>query len=338
MSEQIVFSQLHSGGNLLNHSYMRPVPRASGITSRKKTSPQQPEDQGGKREKKKRPKKSLRKRRWRINLLRETQQKAKSDERGTVIKGPRRTSAANLLVDHGESAGSKSRFIADFIAGAPEAQVMEEMIRVLQLNMRKNIIANYILHLFVSEPGFDILLTSLISLSISSGTLAKRVLYLVTSSGNGFNLDRWSGVPLRLSRSRYILKIAVRSGLHILNKGGSVLHLRSWTSLSVQLIGKTSLSPKAPCSDSISSKVLKFVVEVNSSLVLYMFNACLADGFFYSALKVTRLVLILKANAAMELLHFVLCECLTRRERRSGDFVTAAARFPIRQLWRSASS
>ena len=55
---------------------------------------------------------------------------------------------------------------------------------------------------------------------------------------------------------------------------------------------------RAPGPDGIPSEILKLVTEINPSLLLDMFNACLADGVFHSSWKMARLVLIPKAKAA----------------------------------------
>lgn len=54
---------------------------------------------------------------------------------------------------------------------------------------------------------------------------------------------------------------------------------------------------KAPGPDGIPAEVLKLVAEINPRLLLDMFNACLAEGVFYSSWKVARLVLIPKAKS-----------------------------------------
>ncbi|KAG8306633.1 hypothetical protein J6590_042418 [Homalodisca vitripennis] len=91
---------------------------------RKKPPHQQPEDQAGKREKKKPTKKTLRKHPGGLlispsegksyaDVLGEICRKAKSDERGAILKGLRKTRAGDLLVELMEATGSKSNFSAD---------------------------------------------------------------------------------------------------------------------------------------------------------------------------------------------------------------------------------
>src|SRR5204862_5770127 len=53
---------------------------------------------------------------------------------------------------------------------------------------------------------------------------------------------------------------------------------------------------RAPGPDGVPAEVLKLNVEANPRLLLDMYKACLAEGAFFSAWKVARLVLIPKAK------------------------------------------
>lgn len=69
---------------------------------------------------------------------------------------------------------------------------------------------------------------------------------------------------------------------------------------------------KAPGPDGIPEEVLRLVADTNPRLLLDMFNACLAEGVFFSAWKVARLVLIPKSKVYQgPLLLFVPCVCST---------------------------